>query len=201
MSVRVRTALSGTAAAGWAASTAPLRPITSATVTSEKRTPGQAQPVRPTVNQPRRLNLLSCRVVRGSAVQGSSEPRYYRGGRACAPHQITGEHDPNGQGASLKERHGTDSPRGGRIVVGSIDGHCTTTADPPHATGAVLTRSFLGLLHNPAHRVPAVDLLWIGGRNPSASDPQRRRPARRNHRNHRRPPVAPPDCYGFVAVG
>jgi hypothetical protein len=37
------------------------RPITSATVTGEKRVRRSGQPVRPTFNQPRRLNLLSCR--------------------------------------------------------------------------------------------------------------------------------------------
>jgi hypothetical protein len=61
MSVRVRTALSATAAAAPAASTVHPRLITSATVTGEKRMPGHVQPVRPTVNQLRRLNLLSCR--------------------------------------------------------------------------------------------------------------------------------------------
>jgi hypothetical protein len=72
MSVRVRTALSATAAAGRAASTAHPRPITSVTVTGEKRLPGQVQPVRPTVNQPRRLNLLSCRRPFGDACDWAS---------------------------------------------------------------------------------------------------------------------------------
>jgi hypothetical protein len=75
MSVRVRAALSATAAARRAVSTAHPRPITSATVTGEKRVHGQVQPVRLSVRQPRRLNLLSCRRQQAAATNAAAGER------------------------------------------------------------------------------------------------------------------------------
>jgi predicted ATPase len=138
-------------------------------------------------------------VARVAVARGLARQRYPDIGRACAPHQVTGEHDPHSQGASSQERYGYNHSRRGRIVVGGADGHRTGAADPPHAARAVLPPGIRGLFHDLAHRIPALDRLRSGGGDPGPGDPQHRGPARRNHRDHRCPP-APPTARPEITI-
>src|SRR5580658_5111145 len=116
-------------------------------------------------------------------------------GRACAPHQIAGEHDPYRQGALSKERHGSACPGRCGLVLGCADGHRPAPADPPYAARTVLTRRVARLLHDLAGRLPAVDLLWRRRREPGAGHPEQRGPAGGRRAGHGGAP-APPAVSG-----
>jgi hypothetical protein len=64
-----------------------------------------------------------------------------------------------------------------RLVIRArrSDGHSARLADPPHVPRAILRRGLSRLSHGPARRIPALDRLRNGGRDPGTGDSQYRR--------------------------
>jgi hypothetical protein len=118
-------------------------------------------------------------------------PRTMDSGRACAPHQVTGEHDPHRPRAPHRRNaHGRVRTRRLRLGLGRADGPLAGPADPPHAAGTFFARGIPRLFRDPPGRIPALDLLRHRRRERLAGRAEQHRPPGRADAGSRGPAPA-----------